>query len=463
MSPADVAWLRMESPANPMTITGVLGFESRLSLPEAKRWVSERLAVFDRFTMRVEGVASARPRWVEDEAFSIDRHVMEIGLPEPGGQSGLEALVSELMSTPLSFDKSPWEFHLVHDVDDGAGHRGSALIGRLHHVIGDGIALMHVLLSAADEYFDADDATDVRPRKAKKPLRTRVARTAKGAVGETVDLITHPSHLVERLSTAGAVAQALAGLLAMSPDSDTVFKAQATRTKRAAWTAPMSLETIKTAGDVLGAKVNDVLLAVAAGALRRYLDAEGESVRDVEVRAAVPFNVRPLERAHELGNSFGLVFLLLPVSVEGTRRRVEEVKRRMLDIKGSAEPIVTYGILQSIGRAPKWAHRLVVKMFSEKASAVMTNVPGPQEPLHILGAPVGTLMFWVPQAGDIGLGLSILSLNGSVRVGVCADDATVPQPRRLAAAFEAEFDSLLATLDADESPDAPRPRSSPRA
>lgn len=446
MSPADAAWLRMENPTNPMTITGVMGFGSALSLEDAQRWVTERLAVFNRFTMRVDGAHGNKPRWVPDEQFSIDRHVMEIDLPEPGGQTGLEALVSELMSTPLPFDKSPWEFHLVHDVDDGAGRNGSALIGRLHHVIGDGIALMHVLLSAADEYFDPDAGTGSRPRKPKKPLRSRVAKTAKGAIGETFDLLVHPSHLVDRLSTSGSVVKALTGLLAMSPDSDTVFKATATRTKRAAWTAPMSLPQIKAACASLDAKVNDVLLAVAAGALRRYLASQDQSVDDVEVRAAVPFNVRPLERAHELGNSFGLVFLLLPVSVEGTRARVDELKRRMLAIKGSAEPMVTYGILQSIGRAPKWAHRMVVKMFSEKASAVMTNVPGPQEPLHIYGAPIQTLMFWVPQAGDIGLGLSILSLNGTVRVGVCADDSTVPNPNALVNAFEAEFAELINTL-----------------
>ncbi|GAB5535174.1 MAG: wax ester/triacylglycerol synthase family O-acyltransferase [Rubricoccaceae bacterium] len=450
MSPADAAWLRMENPANPMTITGVLGFGTHLSLEDAQRWVTERLAVFNRFTMRVDGFQGARPRWVNDESFSIERHVMEIDLPEPGGQVGLETLVSELMSTPLSFDKSPWEFHLVHDVDDGHGRQGSALIGRLHHVIGDGIALMHVLLSAADEYFDADDVPGPKLRKPKKPLRSRVAQTAKGAVGETFDLITQPSHLVQRLSTTGAVGKALTGLLAMSPDSNTVFKAPATETKRAAWTGPMSLAQIKAACVALDAKVNDVLLAVAAGALRKYLTSQDQPVADVEVRAAVPFNVRPLERAHELGNSFGLVFLLLPVSVEGTRQRVEELKRRMLAIKGSAEPMVTYGILQSIGRAPKWAHRMVVKMFSEKASAVMTNVPGPQEQLHIMGSPIQTIMFWVPQAGDIGLGLSILSLNGDVRVGVCADHSTVPNPNELVAAFENEFASLIETLNEAE-------------
>ncbi len=113
-------------------------------------------------------------------------------------------------------------------------------------------------------------------------------------------------------------------------------------------------------------------------------------------------------------------------------------------IKGSAEPMVVYGILQSIGRAPQWAHRMVVKMFAEKTSAVMTNVPGPPDTLHIAGAPLSTLMFWVPQAGDIGLGLSILSYADQVRIGVGSDAAYVEHPDRLVAAFEAELDALEA-------------------
>ena len=111
-------------------------------------------------------------------------------------------------------------------------------------------------------------------------------------------------------------------------------------------------------------------------------------------------------------------------------------------VKRSAEPAVVFGILQSIGRAPMWVHRMVVKMFSEKASGVLTNVPGPTEPVHVVGAPVTTLMFWVPQAGDIGLGLSLLSLNGTVRVGVTTDAAFVADPSVLADAFEAEFAAL---------------------
>ena len=439
VSTADAAWLRMESPTNPMTVTGVLGLGEEMTLDTLRRWVEERLLVFDRFRMRIEGPGSSSPTWVPDEAFDLDRHVLEIGLPAPGGKAGLERLVSRLMSAPLAFDRPPWTFHLVHGVETEGGAAGSAIVGRLHHVIGDGIALMHVLLHAADEHHDEDAGTGRRPRRA---ARERVVRTLREAGHETLDLLTSPAHLADRAQTVGAGAKAVAGLLAMRSDSETVFKGSTTPTKRAAWTGPISLDDVKAVGDALGAKVNDVLMTAASGGLRRYLAGRGEPT-DVEVRAAVPFNVRALDRAHELGNSFGLVFVLLPVDRATARERLRVTKERMDAVKRSAEPMVVYGILQTIGRAPGWAHRQVVKMFSEKASAVMTNVPGPTETLHILGAPIETLMFWVPQAGDIGLGISIISMDGTVRVGVGADAAYAPDPAALAEAFEAEFAALV--------------------
>lgn len=444
VSPADSAWLRMEQPTNPMTITGVIGFSGPMPVERLRRFMAERVVPFDRFRMRVDTTGRAA-RWVPDDRFRVEHHVVETELPAPGGKAGLERLVSRLMSEPVDLTRTPWTMHLVHDVEDG----GSAAVVRLHHVIGDGIALMHVLLSASDEYYDPAAPAGLAPRPPRRPWRERAARTARGALGETVDLLTHPRHLLGRLSAAAAGTKALASLLAMRPDSPTVFKGTASPDKRAAWTEPIPLDRVKAIGRVTGTKVNDVLMAAAAGALRRYLLCLGEPVRGVEVRVATPFNVRPLARAHELGNSFGLAFVALPLDAEAPADRLREVARRMDAVKDSAEPAVVYGILQSIGAAPRWAHQQVVDLFSQKASAVLTNVPGPTEPIHIEGVGVETLMFWVPQAGDIGLGISILSLAGRVRVGVSADAAYVPDPERLADAFADEFQRLADTFLSD--------------
>lgn len=437
---ADTAWLRMEEPTNPMTITGVIGFDGPMPLASMRRFMQERLVPFDRFRMRIDA-SGRRPKWVPDERFDVAHHVVETDLPAPGGKDGLQRLVGHLMSEPVDLGRAPWTIHLVPDAGEGR----SAAIIRLHHVIGDGIALMHVLISASDEYYDPAKATP-RPRGERRPLTARVRKTLRGAAGEAADLLTHPKLLGRRVVAAGSISHALGALLLMRPDSPTVFKGHATPEKRAAWTGPLALDRIKAIGRATGAKVNDVLMAVAAGALRGYLLDLGHPVRDVEVRVATPFNVRPLDRAHELGNSFGLAFVALPIAEASAATRLREVQARMNAVKDSFEPAVTYGILQSIGAAPRWAHRQVVEMFAQKASAVLTNVPGPTEPIHLEGVGIETLMFWVPQAGDIGLGISILSLDGTVRVGIAADAAYVPDPAHLAAAFSAEIDLLSDAL-----------------
>lgn len=432
MTAADVAWLRMERPTNPMTITGVLTTDAPMPRETFLRLLRERLLVYPRFRMRVDDPASAAPRWVLEEPFDLDRHVIPFALPAPGDQAALQTAASDLMSTPLSFARAPWTMHHIERYGEG-----SAVLVRLHHCIGDGIALMHVLLALSDERWNPATA-EPPARRPKRSLKARATVTA----GKARDLFAHPTRLVGGAKAVGGGGKALAQLLLMRPDSDTLFKGDASPQKRAAWTQPIPLDGIKAVGRATGAKVNDVLLAAAAGALRRYLASCNEPTHGVEVRAAVPFNVRPLERAHELGNAFALVFVRLPVGVEDAGERLRLLKRRMDALKGSQEPAVVYGILQSIGRAPHWVHERVVKMFSEKCSAVMTNVSGPQETLHLLGVPLGALMFWVPQAGDIGLGLSILSYDGRVLVGVTADTSLVPDPGVLAESFEAEFAAL---------------------
>ncbi|OZC04612.1 hypothetical protein BSZ36_05890 [Rubricoccus marinus] len=434
----------MEEPDNPMTITGVIAFGSRMTHEDAKALLMERFVPFNRFRMRIENPDSARAKWVPDDTFDLDDHLVPIELPAPGGHRGLEALVSDLMSQPLSFERSPWTFHLVQDVDDEIA---SAFVIRLHHVIGDGLGLMPVLLSMCDERFDPAKipGTALAPAKPpRKPLAKRVTRTARGAVEETVDLLTKPAHLWRRLKTVGGGVGSLGHLLTMPKDSETVFKGEASPRKRAAWTRAIPLPTIKAIGAATGSKVNDVLMATATGALRRYLIARGDSVRGVEIRVAVPFNVRPADRPYDMGNAFSLVFVTLPVGTIDPLERLRLLKERMNALKDSQQPAVVYGILQSIGKAPGWGHQFVVDMFASKASAVVTNVPGPTEEMHMLGAPVRELMFWVPQAGDIGLGLSILSYDDNVRVGVAVDEAYASDPHPLVDAFEMEFAELAA-------------------
>jgi hypothetical protein len=143
-----------------------------------------------------------------------------------------------------------------------------------------------------------------------------------------------------------------------------------------------------------------------------------------------------------LGNRFGLVFVELPVGLPEPRARLSECKRRLDALKGSPQAVLVYALLQLAGRLPIWGEGLLVDIFGARATAVATNVPGPRLPLRFAGRPVRQIMFWVPQSGRLGLGVSILSYAGEVRVGIAADAGLIPDPERLVAEYAASFAQL---------------------
>jgi WS/DGAT/MGAT family acyltransferase len=212
--------------------------------------------------------------------------------------------------------------------------------------------------------------------------------------------------------------------------------------KKLVWSRAFRLEDFKRVGRATGSTVNDVLMAVLAGALRRYLLAHGPVERRLDVRGVVPVNLRRASEAHRLGNRFGLVFLQLPLGIERPTARLAEVRRRMRALKESPGAAATFELLWVLGRLPRPLFDAVIDLFGTKATAVVTNVVGPREPLSILGARLRLAMFWVPCAGHLGLGVSLLSYAGRVWVGVHSDVGLVPDPERIVAAFEEELDAL---------------------
>ena len=152
---------------------------------------------------------------------------------------------------------------------------------------------------------------------------------------------------------------------------------------------------------------------------------------------------RMLEHAKKLGNHFGLVFLDLPVGEDNPLRRLQRVAECMNQLKASRQAIVAYGLLAALGIAPQPVQEVALELFSRKASAVATNVPGPQQPLYFGGSKITDLMFWVPQTGSIGLGISILSYNGQVHFGLTADARLMPDPDSVIRRFRPEFEKLL--------------------
>ena len=186
-----------------------------------------------------------------------------------------------------------------------------------------------------------------------------------------------------------------------------------------------------------------MLLASVAAAIGAWLASHGDETAGQEIRAMVPVNLRPLEQAHQLGNRFGLVPLVLPIGIANPVERVYAVQRRMQALKGSYQPMLAFGVLAVAGLLIKPVQAALLNMFAKKATAVMTNVPGPATPMKFCGSTLKQTMFWVPQSGDIGVGVSILSYAGGVQFGLITDSRLCPDPQAIVDRFEPEFERLL--------------------
>jgi WS/DGAT/MGAT family acyltransferase len=450
MSRVDTAWLRMERGTNPMMITGVLMFAEAMTLNSLKQVVKHRFLEYARFRQKpVDTPAGAY--WQDDEHFDLDWHVQLAALPGKGDKRALERFVSQLASSPLDPGKPLWQFHLVERYDGG-----SALVARIHHSYADGMALVQVLLSLTDTSPTPAKGSELSKAWLKEqgaPVARRVGAAQRAMklggklVGQGmamgVSMYRDPSLAAMLAKEGGEIARELLQALALPDDPPSLLRGALGTTKRVAWAEPLDLNEVKAVGRACGFTVNDVLMAAAAGALRSYMLERGADIDGTTLRATVPVNLRPLEHAKKLGNHFGLVFLDLPVGEANPIRRLEFVGECMHQLKSSRQAIVAFGLLAALGIAPPAVQSLALELLSRKATAVATNVPGPQQPLYMAGRTVREMMFWVPQTGSIGLGISILSYNGRVHFGLIADAKLIPDPDAVIRRFGPEFEKML--------------------
>ncbi|PHV04041.1 wax ester/triacylglycerol synthase family O-acyltransferase [Janthinobacterium sp. BJB412] len=463
LSLVDRAWLRMDRPSNLMMICGVMMFAAPLSLARLKHTIAERLLCFHRFRQRVV-VVNGAPCWHTDAAFALDWHVRRVALPAPGGGAELADVASDLISTALDPDKPMWQFHLLDGADGSC-----ALVLRIHHCYGDGFALSHVMacLTDIDPSRPAlpapDPDADQRPHSALERILGQAGENAGDAIrlagallDAGLDWAGKPSRVRGQLAAGLDYARQLAVIAAMTQDAPTRLKGPLGGMKRVAWAAPLALAEVKAVAAAHGCSVNDVLVACVAGALRSYLLQQGDAVDGVEVRALVPVNLRPPGPLTELGNHFGLVFLPLALGLDDPVARLRAVRAAMLGLKGSRQAAAALGILYGLGLAPEAIKEGTVRALAANASLVVTNVHGTPEARYLAGQRIARQLFWVPQSGGIGLGVSILSYAGQVDFGIVSDLARVPDPDALAQRCVDEFHALLlSTLMEREAAEAP--------
>ena len=446
VDPVDAIWLGMDRPQNLMVIEALMFLEGPLDRARFDHVVRSRLLdvypVFSRRPVPGRGRFGARrARWRDVPDLDLDQHVHEVHLDAPGDDAALQAYVSGFLGTPLPRDRPLWDIHLVQGLREG-----SAVYVRLHHALADGIALTQVLLSLTDETPEADrDGTHAPPQP--HHALADVVQAARRVAPEVPKML-RPERvrrgLLEGLRIGISGVAALRKLL-LTSNPDTALSGAAGAHKAAVWSEPIELEGVKQIARATGATVNDVLVAALAGALEQYqIDHDGHAV---DIPTMIPVNLRPmhLPLPRELGNRFALVLLMLPSGRLDAADRLAETKRRMDVIKRSPEPVITFALIQGIGRLGARLSRALVTFFAGKAGGVTTNVPGPREARYLAGTRIGSLLGWVPGSGEQTIGTCIFTYAGTVRVGFKVDTRVVPDPETILDAFHAELDELART------------------
>jgi diacylglycerol O-acyltransferase len=403
------------------------------SYEELIKHVETRLALVPRFRQRIVKIPLGieNPVWGDDKRFDPRRHVRHVAVPRPGRLDQLRDLVGRVMSEPLDMERPLWQLYLV----EGLSGR-HAYISKTHHALVDGVAAVDVgtilldpsprgtKLKLPEEPWDPDEPSpamlvaQAASDRVRKPLRA-AGRAARNAV-------TMPA------KTAGRVlrtAEAFTGLASGGPKvPKSPLNVRIGRDRLVAW-ARTDLDRLKRARAVAeGSTVNDVILSVAAGAMRRFLEGRGDPVPDYLV-ALVPVSIREASEKGELGNRISTIMVRLPLAEPDPRRRLELLREETKRLKESDNARAASLIIEATGWAPPTINRLLSSAMSRPLvfNLVVSNVPGPQQPLYLLGRRLRAIYPFVPLSPqNHALSVGMISYDGAVYIGLASDRDAVP-------------------------------------
>ena len=444
LSPLDEAFLRVETEAAHMHVGWtLLGEGEPPTIEDFSAHIGARLEQLPRFRCRAATSTLHDPMWVEDKEFDLCHHVTRMSLPAPGDESQLRAVAGGLFSEPLDRRRPLWSFHVVDGLRDG----GFAIVGRAHHALVDGVSAVEV----AQLLLDVDPhPAEIRPvvweptpppPLASRTLatvadRTRVVRATGSLAFRT---LANPAALGEGASALRRLGGALAPLAAAAPRT---ALNRPIGPRRAVAFAELSLPAAKGVARRRGATVGDVVLATAALALGRVLRRAGEW--HPWLRTMVPVNTRPRDAGRELGNQISFVFVELPVGERRPRAALDEVARQMGEQKRSGNAGALDGVLRLARFAPLPVRDLLAWLATrpQTFNTVVSNIPGPRQPLYVLGRRLRAAYPAVPLARGHGLSVGVLSYRDVLHVGLYADPGVVPDLDRVARDFTWAFDAL---------------------
>ena len=404
--------------------------------------VEKRLALVPRFRQRIVRIPLGieNPVWGDDPQFDIHRHVRHISVPRPGRLDQLRDLVGRVMSEPLDMQRPLWQLYLVE------GLRGRhAYISKTHHALVDGVAAVDVgtilldpsrrgtRFSSPEAPWDPDEPspTMLVAQAASEPV-SRPIRAAGRAARNAVRMPAQTASRVIR------TAEAFTGLASGGPKvPKSSLNVRIGRDRRVAW-ARADLDRMKRARAIAeGSTVNDVVLSVAAGALRRFLERRGDVVPDYLV-ALVPVSIRRPNEKGELGNRISTIMVRLPLSQPDPRRRLAQIRDETKRLKESDNARAASLIIEATGWAPPTLNRLLSSAMARPLlfNLVVSNVPGPQQPLYLLGRRIQGIYPFVPLSPqNHALSIGMISYDGTIFFGLAGDRDVVPDLDDLATAL----------------------------
>jgi diacylglycerol O-acyltransferase len=451
MSAVDRAWLEMDHARNPMIVAGILQLSDVAAPMRWSREIVRRLMRYPRFCQRADE-SRQPPMWVPDKP-DPGYHVHLRRLPRSGGELALREAIATELGAELDRARPLWRITLFPQ----PGKRLTVLF-RAHHALADGIALVRVLMNCTDAAM-RDGVSFLEPAIAPRhdgPIGGLIDRleAANRVLGDLEDLVLddlrHPQQIPAQLRAAQRTLNAVRRVFALPQDNPAAMRKPLSGHRRIAWASGLPFGEVRELAQRLGVKVNDVFMALLAGALGDVLRADGVDMPESQnLRVSIPVNLRA-ENDAGLGNGFGLVLLDLPIAMQDPLRCVEIVASRMAALKASPEAKAVLGSLAIAGHLPVSWEKKLVNVVAGKAAAVVSNLPGPKAHVKIGGARLDDLVFWPPQAGEIGLGISFFSYAGGFSLGVSADAERFAEPQLLLDAFAAALAELKRLAASDQ-------------
>jgi WS/DGAT/MGAT family acyltransferase len=449
----DSSFLHLEHGAAHMHVASTAIFAGPIpEYDEFKDHLESRLHLVPRFRQKLRFVpyAQGRPVWVDDPQLNLEYHVRHTALPAPGSEEQLRNLASRIFSQRLDRSKPLWEMWLVDGLDGGR----FAVIGKSHHALVDGVSGIDI----TTVLFDADpeapptlerDPWIPRPEPSDSQLLARSLIERATSPAEMVRgvraIFRAPRRTLRRARDAVEATGTFARAGAAAPGSP--FNVDISPYRRFTW-VQADLAELKLIKNELGGTVNDVVLSAVAGALGRYLRSHGHSTQGLELRAMVPISIRAADEHGDLGNRVSAFMAPLPVWSEDPVERLRLVSETMGDLKGSKQAVGATMLTELTDFAPPTIMGQAARLQSAQRffNLVVTNIPGPQFPLYLLGRELEAIFPMVPLAKRQAVCFGIFSYNGQLNFGLVGDYDAMPDLEALAGDLAAAIDELAAAV-----------------